>query len=1466
MLTSVGEFRKKTVCSLLAAILILVTLTGIINILPGEVEGAFRYVGSNSTYSTIDEALDNAEEGDIIVLGDGTFNGSFGSDLDSIIIRGNSSANTILVLDGSSNSILTGDGILLNRMTVRNGTMKITGNSFNGTNLFFEEGAMMIIENSTGSNLDNITFMNITGPGLSIMNSSSMNVKGLFSSGFGGEMIKVMNSSQISFQDILHTLDQGSTGFHIIDSTKISISDLLSMGSDMKNTGIMIFDSDSIEIMDSTMEIEGISVNLNSSHEISIKGFENILKGNGSKGINSEHSYNITLDMITQTIEYASTGLETSQTESIEYMRSSLVLEGAGTGMEIHDSSNITVNELEVTGEGDGSCGIRSNGNRWMDIFDMEWTGTGASSIFTEMIDSRNIEINDSLIWMIGESSQGIVDIEGSGVISLHDLDLRIAGQGSIGVGTFTTEDTSIHSNMITISGVSSIGMRLHGYNITTNNNIFTITGEGSTGTIASGQMIDLGADRWFPIGSGTLGVSAMDTLSLSISGGRISSTGDGSGSILLSGTSGTYDLEDLNITGNVDTGTQISIMNPGGVITMENVTIMSNSNEPAMVFSGLRGTIEDSLIFGSGIGSQVDNTNYLIFRDSTMKGSLPIRAIQSEILIERSDMGSSAQSIEAHTNSFARFIDTPVTGISIDPTSQVITSNTISIRVEDRFSDPIPDVDVLLERNGDTIYATEYFDDIDPDPTTDMNGEIGPFTLDDQVYIGDPAPLTVENNLTVYLKGSSGTVWDTEYTLDISKPGTRTIVSPDIDLPNIPGDLLARTLDTREGLLLSWTPNDDDTLEYRIYQLDLEDMSTWNNVDNVSHPSASWNTPDLGPSTRGIFRITAWDGTYESGASNLATGVTLDLTPPEPVESLSLVEVDRDSITISWETSSGEEIGSFELYINGTQGQGMVKLIELEGDFRTYTIDGLAFGTSYSFRIISLDLAGNPSEMSALLEARTAELILTVDVEAYYGTGGPLSELPVFNGTAYLISFNGTVIETGSLDSQGRISFSSLSLDEIYTISIFPKPDYTGEYNVTEGYIPIESSSFNFNVEETYFSINITLPYYWLPITGSIEVSVIYGEGPRTGAVYQAVVDLLDEDDIIVEQKTTDPNGKVKFLIEELPFRGRFHVQAPEGISGSVEDMRTGYLSQTTNYFLLDRNVAIQTFDVELIHYEYIPPPSDLLIVEHSPMGTDVPMDTPIVIKFDQPVVIETVAANVKILPAVAGISFSWDEEHMNLTITHDGLLPEVKYTVRIEWGAMSIENTTFPVDYSSNEWSFTTMKESGEGDVDDNDGISDQLLFAILIGIIIIIIVIGFYVLSSKSRDEEMDDDDVYALSDQDYDEEEEYMDDYQDEEDDLFDDEDEYYDEDYGEDEDYIDDYPEEEDLVEEEEGSELEEEEVLTEEEEIPLEDDEGMEEEELSPEEEEIPDETEPEEIDKQEKEVKKKARKKKKRK
>ncbi len=981
-------------------------------------------------------------------------------------------------------------------------------------------------------------------------------------------------------------------------------------------------------------------------------------------------------------------------------------------------------------------------------------------------------------------------------------------GRDSLGASLDHVTDSKIYGNQFKVDGIRSIGITAFGSNLTLAGNYYTTLNSDSTGAILSGDEVIVSNDTAYVMGRSSTGINAKDLTDLYITLTDIDCSGADSVGLMVNGLTGTYEIADCKLKGDEDTGTLLDVDDPASLLKVNNTTFSSNSPRTVVRARTLRTVMESSSIIGSGESMVLIDTPSSEISHCSINSSLPIRVFKGNSTIKNSQLGSSSQSLEAFDGSFIHAIDTKLNGVLVDPTSIVKVSNTQFIKTIDRFDNPLEGVDLAFQSDGITLYATSHFNSTDP--MTNIDGMAGPILADNRIYSGSPIPVYLSNIVMIYKQGTSNIDWEGQFMVNTSIPGILSFTSPDIDLPLVVTGMLVTPLDTREELRLSWIPNEDDTLTYRVFKLDMEDLSTWVQVGEVDHPLATWTTNGMGPRERGIFRITSWDGTWESKPSNIATAETKDFTPPDAPSGLDVLSVDQSSITISWDHPGSDDLSRFDIYLNRTGSTEMVITGSTGQDNRTYSLTELKWGTTYRMQVQAVDSFGNPSPRSSVFEVTTALIQVSINVGSVYSNEGPLADLPVFNGSVSLVSFNGTVVATGVTDSLGKISFTGLILDEFYTVHISPPIDRIGELNERSGYLPMVSDTFQLTEETPDRTVNITLPYHVISQTGSVQIYVIYGEGPRDGPAYEAYVVLLKESGEVVEAGQTDADGEMTFSIPRLPFRGRFEVTPAQGIAGDIETNRSGYLSQVTNFFeVTPSNSDFGQFVVALIYYDYTPPPQELMIATYIPKGDIVDLDADIFIRFSMPVNTSSVVANVKVVPALSGLEYIWDASKRNLTIKHDSFLPEKNYTVTVQFGAMSRDGTTFPENYTLNSWSFRTEKEETGG---GGNEISEQVLIVIIIGVIVIIAIIGFYLWSTRRRkDDEMDDEDVYALSDEEY---------YDDEEDEYYDEEDEFLDEEFGDlpedpdaEEYEEEEYPEDEEIVPE---GELPEEDIIEEE--------------------------------------------------
>jgi len=131
------------------------------------------------------------------------------------------------------------------------------------------------------------------------------------------------------------------------------------------------------------------------------------------------------------------------------------------------------------------------------------------------------------------------------------------------------------------------------------------------------------------------------------------------------------------------------------------------------------------------------------------------------------------------------------------------------------------------------------------------------------------------------------------------------------------------------------------------------------------------FNTEIMLPS-EGTYMITAV--VVENGTTSKESNpyiVTVDRTPPAQPQNLRGESPDKSHVNLSWEAPPGENPLHlrYEIYRNGT----LIAQDITGGESLYYQDSGLSENTEYSYRIIAIDIAGNPSNASEIT-IRTSE------------------------------------------------------------------------------------------------------------------------------------------------------------------------------------------------------------------------------------------------------------------------------------------------------------------------------------------------------------------------------------------------------------------------------------------------------------------------------------------------------------
>lgn len=123
-------------------------------------------------------------------------------------------------------------------------------------------------------------------------------------------------------------------------------------------------------------------------------------------------------------------------------------------------------------------------------------------------------------------------------------------------------------------------------------------------------------------------------------------------------------------------------------------------------------------------------------------------------------------------------------------------------------------------------------------------------------------------------------------------------------------------------------------------------------------------------------------------------------------------------------------------------------------------------------------------------------------------------------------------------------------------------------------------------------------------------------------------------------------------------------------------------------------------------------------IVLLHTTIGVDVPLDAPIVISFSKMMNGNSVKI---LLDPYLTLNHSWSQDLTELTLTHPNFQENTTYTVTVKAGALSIFGAPILADYS---WSFTTISipiDAPRDEIPDPDGVPVVAVasIAVIVGI---------------------------------------------------------------------------------------------------------------------------------------------------
>ncbi len=181
----------------------------------------------------------------------------------------------------------------------------------------------------------------------------------------------------------------------------------------------------------------------------------------------------------------------------------------------------------------------------------------------------------------------------------------------------------------------------------------------------------------------------------------------------------------------------------------------------------------------------------------------------------------------------------------------------------------------------------------------------------------------------------------------------TRSITTPAPEDTTPPAALTSvNTTTTVNSVTFSWTnPSDSDYASMKIFNGNTL-------VATVNKPTATYTVTGLNSNTTYTFKFVSVDttGNESSGYTRSITTPATDTTPPAALTSVNTTTT-VNSVTFSWTNPTDSDYASMKIY----NGDTLVTTVNKPAT--TYTVTGLTQGTTYTFKFISVDTAGNESQ-----------------------------------------------------------------------------------------------------------------------------------------------------------------------------------------------------------------------------------------------------------------------------------------------------------------------------------------------------------------------------------------------------------------------------------------------------------------------------------------------------------------------
>jgi len=202
------------------------------------------------------------------------------------------------------------------------------------------------------------------------------------------------------------------------------------------------------------------------------------------------------------------------------------------------------------------------------------------------------------------------------------------------------------------------------------------------------------------------------------------------------------------------------------------------------------------------------------------------------------------------------------------------------------------------------------------------------------------------------------------------SAPSASSAVTPLDDVaPAVPTGVQAVQVQAGSALDVSWNPNPDDTVRYKVY---VNHTGNWSHVASADHPDTQVRLSGLIDGVAYQLRVSAVDEAgMESALSTQASGTPQDTLPPATPTGLRLEIVpEGGAIIVRWD--GAEDAAGYRLYADS--GAGPTLLADLPQRVGHYVHAGLENSGWYSYSVRAYDANGLESSPAGPVDGSPAD------------------------------------------------------------------------------------------------------------------------------------------------------------------------------------------------------------------------------------------------------------------------------------------------------------------------------------------------------------------------------------------------------------------------------------------------------------------------------------------------------------